>query len=146
MHSSPTTSFALIGLALLNNLASGFSCTTSIPFPTSASDAIIRNAPKSSSSKNASFCKGIHSPLMMRGGGGAAAAASQRTPTSLANGGGGEAIGQDLNLTTSKVLASLWGTSGVAYILLKAIKRVVPIALEPFKGEGVVPLTQFQLA
>jgi hypothetical protein len=84
---------------------------------------------------------------MMRGGGGAAvAAASQRTPTSLANGGGGEAIGQDLNLTTSKVLASLWGTSGVAYILLKAIKRVVPIALEPFKGEGVVPLTQFQLA
>eukprot|EP00970_Alexandrium_tamarense_P006322 scaffold1077_cov191-Alexandrium_tamarense.AAC.19 len=144
MHSSPTTSFALIGLALLNNLASGFSCTTSIPFPTSASDAIIRNAPKSSSSKNSSFCKGIHSPLMMRGGGGAAA--SQRTPTSLANGGGGEAIGQDLNLTTSKVLASLWGTSGVAYILLKAIKRVVPIALEPFKGEGVVPLTQFQLA
>jgi len=56
-------------------------------------------------------------------------------------------VGEDLNLTAGKVLASLWGASGVVYILAKAIKRVLPIALEPFaKGEGVVPLTQFQLA
>jgi hypothetical protein len=35
----------------------------------------------------------------------------------------------------------------VVYILVKAIKRVLPIALEPFsKNGGVVPLTQFQLA
>lgn len=55
--------------------------------------------------------------------------------------------GQDLNLTTGKVLASLWGACGVVYILVKAIKRVLPIALEPFtKAEGIVPLTQFQLA
>lgn len=54
---------------------------------------------------------------------------------------------KDLNLTILNVLASLWGSCGVVYILAKAIKRVLPIALEPFgKGEGVVPLTQFQLA
>lgn len=60
---------------------------------------------------------------------------------------GATVAGQDLNLTAGKVLASLWGSCGVAYILLKAIKRVLPIAMEPFmKAEGVVPLTQFQLA
>lgn len=41
---------------------------------------------------------------------------------------------------------SLWGTGGVLYILFKAIIRVLPIALEPFKkGGDVVPLSQFQL-
>lgn len=54
--------------------------------------------------------------------------------------------GKDLNLTTPNVMASLWGSFGVVYILVKAIKRVVPIALEPFVSKGVVPLTQFQLA
>lgn len=54
--------------------------------------------------------------------------------------------GQDLDLTAGKVLASLWGSFGVIYILAKAIRRVLPIALEPFsKAEGVVPLTQFQM-
>jgi len=42
------------------------------------------------------------------------------------------------------VMASFWGTGGVLYILGKAVKRVVPIALEPFQ-EGAVPLSQFQL-
>jgi hypothetical protein len=42
------------------------------------------------------------------------------------------------------VLGSLWGTFGVVYILLKAVKRVLPIALEPFQS-GAVPLTQLQL-
>jgi len=56
-------------------------------------------------------------------------------------------VGQDLNLTIGKVLTSMWGSFGMVYILVKAIKRVLPIALEPFtKAEGVVPLTQFQLA
>jgi len=53
----------------------------------------------------------------------------------------------DLNLTAGNAIASLWGTVGVAYILLKAIKRVLPIALDPFFGTiGSAPLTQFQLA
>mmetsp|Transcript_20664 Transcript_20664/g.26664 ORF Transcript_20664/g.26664 Transcript_20664/m.26664 type:complete len:276 (-) Transcript_20664:43-870(-) len=42
------------------------------------------------------------------------------------------------------VFSSFWGTSGVLYILAKAIKRVLPIALEPFKA-GAVPLSQFEL-
>jgi len=53
---------------------------------------------------------------------------------------------EDLHLSIGNIVTSLWGTAGVVYILLKAIKRVVPIALEPFgKGENAVPLTQSQL-
>lgn len=44
----------------------------------------------------------------------------------------------------SVLLTSLWGSGGVIYILAKAIKRVVPIAMEPF-AEGAVPLSQIQL-
>lgn len=44
---------------------------------------------------------------------------------------------------TLGILYSLWGSVGVVYILAKAIKRVVPIALEPFQNG--VPLTTFQL-
>ena len=40
--------------------------------------------------------------------------------------------------------SSIWGTGGVLYILAKAIKRVMPIAQEPFLA-GAVPLTQVQL-
>ena len=81
---------------------------------------------------------------MVRGGSDSALSAS---PTVTSDAGDNAITGEDLNLTTSKVLASLWGAFGVVYILAKAIKRVLPIALEPFsKAEGVVPLTQFQLA
>ena len=43
------------------------------------------------------------------------------------------------------VVASLWGTGGVLYILAKAIKRVIPIAMEPFTEGALRPLTQFEL-
>lgn len=42
------------------------------------------------------------------------------------------------------IAASLWGAGGVIYILAKAIKRVFPVALEPFQ-EGSVALSKFQL-
>eukprot|EP00578_Thalassiosira_sp_NH16_P025143 CAMPEP_0181088044 /NCGR_PEP_ID=MMETSP1071-20121207/6582_1 /TAXON_ID=35127 /ORGANISM="Thalassiosira sp., Strain NH16" /LENGTH=274 /DNA_ID=CAMNT_0023169945 /DNA_START=40 /DNA_END=864 /DNA_ORIENTATION=- len=144
MHSRP--SFSLIGIAVLSNIASGFSCNAQVPpLPTSA---FIRNAvPTSASCSMNSLNKNIFqqrdedivSSLHARGGDstelGASAASSDA------------AVGKDLNLTTGKVLASLWGSCGMVYILVKAIKRVLPIALEPFtKAEGVVPLTQFQLA
>jgi hypothetical protein len=61
------------------------------------------------------------------------------------SGGGSDVKGTDLNLTTGKILSSMWGSIGVVYILVKAIKRVVPIALEPFFSKTVVPLTRFQL-
>ena len=44
----------------------------------------------------------------------------------------------------TKLAASLYGTGGVLYILGKAIRRVAPIALEPF-AKGAIPLTQLQL-
>lgn len=80
------------------------------------------------------------SAVMVRGG-------SDGTALSASTTGDNAAVGQDLNLTPGKVVASVWGACGVVYILAKAIKRVLPIALEPLtKGEGIVPLTQFQLA
>jgi hypothetical protein len=42
------------------------------------------------------------------------------------------------------ILSSVWGAGGVIYILAKAIKRVLPIALEPFQ-KGAIPLGQVQL-
>ena len=62
-------------------------------------------------------------------------------------GGGGEVASSSANgmpQGAGAVLASFWGTAGVLYILAKAIKRVLPIALEPFQ-EGAVPLNQWQL-
>ena len=80
--------------------------------------------------------------MVVRGGGGALSSSNDSASTTSTS----TAV-KDLNLTILNVLASLWGSCGVVYILAKAIKRVLPIALEPFgKGEGVVPLTQFQLA
>lgn len=46
--------------------------------------------------------------------------------------------------SAATVAASLWGAGGVIYILAKAIKRVIPIAMEPFQA-GSVPLNNFQL-
>jgi hypothetical protein len=42
------------------------------------------------------------------------------------------------------IAASIWGAGGVIYILAKAIKRVLPIALEPFQA-GAVPLNKVEL-
>ena len=52
--------------------------------------------------------------------------------------------GDSLTSGPLNVLASLWGTTGVLYILAKAIKRVLPIALEPFQGTAAA-LSQFEL-
>lgn len=46
---------------------------------------------------------------------------------------------------TFKTLTSFWATSGVVYILMKAVKRVLPIAMEPFQNGVGAPLTTFQL-
>ena len=73
----------------------------------------------------------LHNSLSIRGG-------------ALSSTNGAHDDTYDLNLTTGKVLASAWGTLGVAYILIKAIKRVIPIALEPF-GKGALALSKMQL-
>ena len=60
------------------------------------------------------------------------------------NGGAATAQNDESYKKTSVLLTSLWGSGGVIYILAKAIKRVLPIAMEPF-SEGAVPLSQVQL-
>ncbi|KAI2507695.1 hypothetical protein MHU86_6694 [Fragilaria crotonensis] len=44
----------------------------------------------------------------------------------------------------TKLASSIYGTGGVLYILSKAIRRVAPVAMEPF-AKGAIPLTQLQL-
>lgn len=143
---------ALVGIALLNNLASGFSCTTPMSLP---SQVVIATFPgggdlPSPLHKNrrqnkegvvtTTLSSSAKLPFAVRGG---ALGASTAIESSSNNGG---SIEKDLNLSVGNVLASLWGASGVAYILMKAIRRVIPIAMEPFsKADGVVPLTNFQL-
>jgi hypothetical protein len=39
---------------------------------------------------------------------------------------------------------NIWGSLGVVYILAKAIKRVLPIALEPLKASSSVSLSPFE--
>ena len=43
-----------------------------------------------------------------------------------------------------KTAASLWAAGGVVMILDKSIKRILPIALEPFSS-GAISLSPFQL-
>ena len=155
------TSAALVGIALLNNLASGFSCTTpmSLPsqlatFPRGGDGSVTTtgnnnfllqtNRRKNTESMTSSLFPSSPSrqklfPFAVRGG---ALGAS----TAIGSSGNGNSVEKDLNLSVGNVLASLWGASGVAYILMKAIRRVLPIALEPFsKADGIIPLTNFQL-
>ena len=135
---------ALVGVALLNNLASGFSISpTSISLPTQM--AAFQRVGDSSVNNNGLFQtkqqQMFASPSAVRGG---ALGASTAIGSSSDN---GDSVEKDLNLSVGNVLASLWGASGVAYILIKAIVRVLPIALEPFsKADGVVALTNFQLS
>ena len=42
-------------------------------------------------------------------------------------------------------ISSLWAAGGVVMILGKSIKRILPIALEPFGSKAPVPLSTFQL-
>lgn len=141
---------ALVGVALLNNFVSGFSSPTSISLPTQMT--ISQRVGDSSVNNNSLFqarqkqmfppaAAHQKSPLAVRGG---ALGVATAIGSSSDNGG---SVEKDLNLSVGNVLASLWGATGVAYILIKAIVRVLPIALDPFsKAEGIVPLTNFQLS
>jgi hypothetical protein len=44
------------------------------------------------------------------------------------------------------IIASLWAAGGVVMILGKSIKRILPIALEPFGPNASAPLSNFQLS
>jgi hypothetical protein len=129
MH-TPTSTVALIGIALLNNLASGF-CTSAVAAASLPPLALIQPpSPKTPLQMQRRDINELSNPLSVRGG---ALASTARDDDK-----------HDLKLTAGKVAASAWGTCGVAYILIKAIRRVLPIALEPF-GKGAVALTKPEL-
>jgi hypothetical protein len=114
----------------LVNFAYGFSAKPPsgrvAPFRVDTSS--VRNSPSLSAQ--------AHSWVTIRGG-------AQKTSTRLKSG----PINNDSKCPVTgvaTVAASIWGTGGVLYILAKAIKRVLPIALEPFVA-GAVPLNQVQL-
>ena len=155
---NPLSTLAMIAFLSLN-LVSAFVCQAAIPLPTSFFLQKYNLPPSSRHIPTKDRTVLLHrrailqqhringdifssnSSLMVRGGG--SALSSSTTNDETVDG----TVAKDLNLAIGSVLSSLWGSCGVVYILMKAIKRVFPIALEPFgKGEGVVPLTQFQLA
>lgn len=117
------TSLALLGIALLNNATHGFSCTTLPPAAWIRSTSTKKSILPTTTTTTAQM-KQIHTihPLTVARGG--AISSSRRNGDNQ----------HDLNLTVGKALTSAWGTFGVAYILIKAIRRVLPIAVEPFKG------------
>lgn len=120
-HGIMRSSFKLALIALLSSVVYGFSSPTSVPKTAKEESSVLR----------------VRRPSIMTLRGGARAANLKATPSST----GGSKY-PATGLTT--IAASIWGTGGVLYILGKAVKRVAPIAIEPFQ-EGAIPLSQFEL-
>ena len=115
-------SVLLAFLAIVENVVYGFSQQP-------AWSRVTLTRPTTAPVSNNKMPNNMATFAMPRGGGGGGVAKLQASSGS-----------SDVNVS----LTSLWGTTGVLYILAKAIKRVLPIALEPF--QGVAPaLSQFQL-
>jgi hypothetical protein len=112
------SSCQLAVLALLCCIVHGFSSPMTVP----------RNCGRG----NLSFDAVSKLPVAPRGGAKRVAAAPVSTGTKC------PATG------AATIAASIWGAGGVIYVLAKAIKRVIPIAIEPFRA-GSVPLTKFEL-
>jgi hypothetical protein len=119
-------SLSLSILALFANFAYGFSS----PPPTTKPLSVLGRAYKLVGHHPAPFSTGnvMSTSNISRGG------ALKAVTTSK----------EESSMTPYKFLASFWGTTGVVYILAKAIRRVLPIALEPFL-EASTPLSQIQL-
>lgn len=112
------SSFQLALLALLCCIVHGFSSPHTMPRNEALRDRSLKSYPRF--------------PVVPRGGAKGLAAAPISTGTKC------PATG------AATIAASLWGAGGVIYILAKAIKRVLPIAMEPFKS-GSIPLSKFEL-
>ena len=72
--------------------------------------------------------------ITMRGG--------SKFVSALGRAGGGDEISTGRKLANT--VASFWGALGVVAILAKSVKRILPIALEPFDG-AATPLSTVQL-
>ena len=126
-------SFWLTLLGVTSQFAYGFSMKPSNN-RLIQSIAVSRNNPKLTENNYASVSvRPQFNALVARGG-------SSKASTASGNADGG-------NETYRKIansIASLWATSGVVMILGKSIKRILPIAMEPFNGVAA-PLSTFQL-
>lgn len=152
MHISSSLSLAVIGT--ISSLAYGFSLqplTTknylafqSNDHPPSASYGFKRMDIISTSLNRDKGDVGAFNfnGLEMRGGGKARASSlALALSTHAADARGGSSSG---TAAGASALASLWGAGGVIMILGKSIKRILPIALEPF-GASAIPLSTLQL-
>jgi hypothetical protein len=66
------------------------------------------------------------------------------TTSSLKASTSGTSSGECPFTKTMTAFGSIWGSMGVVYILAKAIKRVAPIALEPFAASSTMALSSVQ--
>lgn len=139
----------LLYTAILATLASGFSSSPKTFPPQRAhmhtKPTTVRPRPVAAAAAGETRASAV---IPIRGGG------AKDSSTQVSATGGAKYLA-DQNAVSSgsecpvSFLASAWGSGGVAYILIKAILRILPIALEPFVkggGEVVAPLTSFQLA
>mgnify|MGYP007080213490 CR=1 FL=1 len=137
--------FVLSALAVVGSLDIGFSFANAKPSTVSPNKPLSGVAFISTSSAASSSKRTIMSTTTRQRKN--AASATTSTALGVSGGAAADSNGKDKEVSYKKLsvfLTSLWGSGGVIYILAKAIKRVVPIALEPFK-EGAVPLSQVQL-
>lgn len=123
---------AVLSLALLSSATNTMACGFSIKPLVSNQKSIARLHVGTKFTT-----RHIHSDevnLIGRYRGGASKAA---TNSSIQN------VSKDRNV--GDTVASLWAAGGVVMILAKSIKRILPIALEPFGPSVPTPLSQFQL-
>jgi len=140
--------FSLATVGIIGNLAYGFS--SSSPSSLTSATHSLHTSPISAMKRQARPF-GVN-PFDDRSHPAGKAAAS------VVRGGETESTDGGVNAVTNfgNAVASFWAAGGVAMILLNSIRRIVPIAMEPFQAAGkaavdgaassVQPLTQFQLA
>ena len=140
MHFTSGLSLALLGTAA--NLTCGFSLKphtskSFVSLPSQKVDVLnaygsIDNGPGICMDANTLHtCSTIKS---MRGGSKSLAASTTANGDEFSSAG----------ISIGTKVASLWAAGGVVMILGKSIKRILPIALEPFTA-GVTPLSPLQL-
>lgn len=129
MHSS--TRFVLLLLGITSQFSCGFSLKPHYS---------LKDLRHHSTQVQGAGSKSISSPFSSKplvGRGGSSIAAE------VPRGGADGDVTSSPSMANS--IASFWAAGGVIMVLAKSIKRILPIALEPFDGVAV-PLSQFQLA
>lgn len=130
---------SLTFLAILSNLGYGWSLHPSSPISANAINA--KATPSIKVTRTSPFTslqdKTIHMRSMVLNRRGGGETGNHKMASTSVDGRQGRSF--------SNVAASLWSVTGVMMILLKSVKRIVPIAMEPFQGGTFAPLTPFQL-